>query len=101
MNYKLQLLSFVVSFLFGIFFYFSSLLNYKIIKNHPIFLQYFVTFIYILVISLVYVLIMYKVNYGVIHIYFIGVLLLGFICGCVYCKKLKKFCKVKKKKLKE
>ena len=69
MNYKLQLLSFLVSFLFGIFFYFTSLLNHKMIQNQPIFMKYIVTFLYILVISLLYVLLMYKVNYGIIHIY--------------------------------
>ncbi len=101
MNYKLQLLSFLVSFLFGIFFYFTSLLNHKIIKKHSIFFKYIITFIYILDISLMYVLLMYKVNYGVIHIYFIGILFLGFYVGWLYCKKFRKFCKVKKKKLKD
>lgn len=101
MNYKLQLISFLVSFLFGIFFYFTSLFNHKIIKKHSIVLQYLITFVYILDISLLYILLMYKVNYGVIHIYFIGMLFLGFAFGFVYCKKLRKFCKVKKNKLKE
>lgn len=101
MNYKLQLISFLVSFLFGIFFYFTSLLNHKIIKKHSVVLQYIITFVYILDVSLLYILLMYKVNFGVIHIYFIGMLFLGFAFGCVYCKKLRKFCKVKKNKLKE
>lgn len=101
MNYKLQLLSFLVSFLFGIFFYFTSLLNYKIIKKHSVVLQYMITFAYILDISLLYILLMYKVNYGIIHIYFVGMLFLGFVFGWLYCKKLRKFCKIKKKKLKE
>lgn len=101
MNYKLQLLSFLVSFLFGIFFYFTSLLNHKIIKKHSIVLQYIITFVYILDISLLYILLMYKVNYGIIHVYFIGMLFLGFVFGWFYCKHLKKFCKIKKNKLKE
>lgn len=101
MNYKLQLLSFLVSFLFGIFFYFTSLLNHKIIKKHSIVLQYMITFIYILDISLLYILLMYKVNYGIIHVYFIGMLFLGFVFGWFYCKHFRKFCKIKKNKLKE
>lgn len=100
MNYKLQLISFLVSFIYGIFFYYTSLLNYKMIKNHSIIIKYIITFVYILNISLIYILIMYKVNFGIIHIYFIIVLFLGFYFGSVYCKKLRKFCKVKKKKLK-
>lgn len=101
MNYKLQLLSFLVSFLFGIFFYFSSLLNHKLIKKHSMVFRYIITFVYILDISLLYVLLMYKVNYGVIHVYFIGVLFIGFYTGWISCKHFRKFCKVKKKKLKE
>ena len=101
MNYKLQLLSFLVSFLFGIFFYFTSLFNHKMISKQPILIKYIITLLYVLVISLLYVLLMYKVNYGVIHIYFLFILFLGFYCGWLYCKKFRNFCKVKKKKLKE
>ncbi len=101
MNYKIQLLSFLVSFLFGIFFYFTSLLNHKMIAKQNSILKYATTLLYIVVISLLYVLLMYKVNYGVIHIYFLIVLFLGFYCGWLYCQKFKKFCKVKKKKLKD
>ncbi len=101
MNYKIQLLSFVCSFIFGIFFYWTSLLNYKLIKKKHWFVQYALTGIYITNIALLYVLFMYKVNYGVIHIYFILVLFLGFYFGCTYRKKIRKFCKVFDKKLKE
>lgn len=97
MNYKLQIISFIVSFLFGIFFYLTSLLNYKIIKKHSKVIKYLITFVYIIDISLLYVLLMYKVNYGIIHIYFIIVLFLGFLFGNKYCKYLRKFCKIKKK----
>ncbi len=101
MTTKLQLLSFLVSFLFGIFFYFTSLLNYKLIHKHSVLLKYGITFIYSVILSLLYILIMFKVNYGVIHIYFIGMLFLGFLFAWKYCQKFKKICQVKKNKLKE
>ncbi len=100
MNYKLQLISFLFSFLYGIFFYASSLLHKKIIQKHSWFIQYFITFLYVLMVAILYVLLMYKVNYGVIHIYFILVLFCGFYFGFVYLKKLRKICKVMTKKLK-
>ncbi len=100
MNYKLQLLSFLFSFLFGIFFYFTSLLNYKMIKKHSIFIKYTITFIYIIDIALLYVLLMYKINYGIIHVYFLLLLCCGFLFGWAYCKKLRKICKVIGNKLK-
>ncbi len=100
MNYKIQLISFVFSFLFGLFFYFTSLLNYKLIKKHSAVLKYIITTIYIIDISLIYILLMYKINYGVIHIYFILLLFCGFLVGWLYSKKLRKICKVIAKKLK-
>ena len=99
MDYKLQIISFICSFLFGIFFYLTSFINYKLIYKYSTFLKYFITLIYILDISLLYLLIMYKVNYGIVHIYFILILFLGFWLSSIYFKKIKKICKIKKKKL--
>lgn len=90
MDYKLQLLSLLVSFIYGIFFYFTSVLNFRIIKKcHKIF-KYIITFIYMLDISILYVSIMYKVNNGYIHGYFLIMLLCGFIIGYRLLKVLKK-----------
>jgi hypothetical protein len=100
MDYKVQLLSFLFSFLFGIFFYLTSLLNYKIIKKYNVVFRYLITITYILDISLLYILMMYKINYGVIHIYFVLTLFVGYYIGVVYCKKIKKICKIKCHKLK-
>lgn len=100
MNYKLQLISFIFSFLFGIFFYFTSLLNYKLIKKQSSFFKYVITTIYIFNISFIYILLMYKINYGIIHLYFLFLLFFGFLFGWIYSKKLRKICKVLSKKLK-
>lgn len=90
MDYKLQLISLLVSFLYGIFFYLTSVLNFKIIKNcHKIFM-YIITFIYMSDVSILYVSIMYKVNNGYIHIYFLIMLLIGFIIGYKLLKVIKK-----------
>lgn len=100
MDYKVQLISFLCSFLFGIFFYLTSLLNYKVIHKRCMFLKYLISFAYVIDIALLYVLLMYKINSGVIHIYFIMVLFMGFLFGYFYCKKIKNFCQMKLKKLK-
>lgn len=101
MDYKIQIISFLFSFIFGVFFYYASLLNYKFISKYPVILRYLITLIFVLDISLLYILFMYKINYGIVHIYFIIVLFLGFFIGSIYCKKLRKLCKIKKKKLSE
>ena len=99
MNYKLQIISFIVSFLFGCFFYLTSFLNFKLIHKFSKILKYFITILYVLDIALLYILLMYKINSGIIHIYFVLVLFLGFFLTSLYGKKLQKICKIKKKKL--
>ena len=101
MDYKIQIISFIFSFIFGGFFYLTSVLNYRFMSKYPAFFKYLITMVYILDISLIYVLFMYKINYGVIHIYFVIVLFLGFYATSVYRKKIKKLCKTKKNKLSE
>ena len=90
MNYKIQLISLIFSFF-----------NYKMIKNTNVFLKYLISLFYVFDMALLYILLMYKINYGVIHIYFIGILLIGYILGFVYVKKLQKYCKIIKLKLKK
>ena len=81
MNHKIQLLSLLVSFIYGIFFFFTSLLNYKIIKKYKKTFKYIITFLYMLNIAIIYICLMFKVNNGNVHPYFILLVLCGFILG--------------------
>ena len=78
MDYKLQLLSFFVSFLFGIFFSFTSRFHYNLVFKLKKILRYLLTFLYILDISLFYILIMYYINHGNVHLYFVFLTFLGY-----------------------
>lgn len=90
MNYKIQLLSFLFSFLYGVFFYFTSLLNYKFIKKLNKIFQYAITFAYMLNIAIIYICLSFKINNGNIHHYFIFMVLIGFAAGHKFKKVLKK-----------
>ena len=46
MSSNLQLISFLVSFIFGIFFYFLTILNFSLIKDLKLYIQHILTFIY-------------------------------------------------------
>lgn len=81
MDYKVQLISLLVSFIFGITFYFTSLLNYKIIKKYNKIFKYVTTLLYMLNIAIVYICLLFKVNNGNVHPYFIIMVLLGFLLG--------------------
>lgn len=79
MDYKIQLLSFLVSFIYGIFFYFTSILNYKLIRRFKVWIKYIITFVYMINIAFLYLLLLFKVNNGNVHIYFLIMTFLGFI----------------------
>ena len=81
MDYKIQLLSLFFSFFFGIIFYFTSIMNYFFIKKYKIVIKYIITFIYMIDITLLYILMLYKINNGFVHIYFLFLVLFGFLFG--------------------
>lgn len=86
MDYKIQLISLFISYLFGLLFYFLSMVNYIIIKKLNKGFQYILTFIYMVIISLCYTYILFKINNGNVHPYFLILVLVGFVCG----KQIKK-----------
>jgi len=79
MQNEIQLLSFFISFLFGILFSFLNELNNKIISKGKKGFKIAITFLFVINISLLYLFLMYKVNEGVIHLYFLLFVVLGYI----------------------
>ena len=73
-----QLFSFLFSFLFGIGFYILLEVSYKLIYNSNLFWKIISSFILVIVSSLMYYVGLYKINYGVIHIYFLLVLFVSY-----------------------
>ncbi|MCI8467756.1 MAG: hypothetical protein HFI08_06200 [Bacilli bacterium] len=78
MDYQLQLLSFLISFLFGLFFSFTSRVHYNFVFSLKKLWRYILTGLFILDIALFYVLLMYYFNHGIVHIYFVGVTFIGY-----------------------
>ncbi len=79
MDNGIQLLSFAISFLFGIGFSFVSRYHYDLVYKLSIIPKYVLTFLFILDISLFYILLLYYINHGVVHIYFVCVTLIGYV----------------------
>lgn len=88
MTSTMQLISFFISFIFGIFFYFITVLNFKLIENLKKYIQHILTFIYVLDIVIIYIIIFYHLNKGYFHIYFILMVFLGFFVGYILYKSL-------------
>ena len=80
MNAKLQLITFIISFIYGIIF---SLLIAKL----KVIFKHLITFIYVLDMTIIYIIILYHLNKGYFHIYFIMTVFLGFVIGLIIYKK--------------
>ena len=87
MNSNMQIISFLVSFIYGIVFYYLTILNFKLIDNLKTFVKHILTFIYVLDVTIIYIIIFYHLNKGYFHIYFILTVFIGFVLGCFLHKK--------------
>ena len=88
MNSNLQLISFLVSFIFGIFFYLLTNLNFKLIKDLKKYIQHILTFLYVMDMIVIYIIIFYHLNKGYFHIYFILMVFVGYLVGFIIYKKI-------------
>ena len=77
MNYKIQIISLIYSFGYGMFFYFFSFLNDKLSSKNEI-LNVVTLIAFVLLNALLYITILYKINFGVFHIYFLIMIILGY-----------------------
>ena len=78
MSANLQLICFFISFLYGLFFGFLTKIHFNIIKKYHQIFQLLISVIFIIDIVLGYILIMYHINGGIFHIYFIIFIFLGY-----------------------
>lgn len=90
MTAEVQLFTLSVSYLFGYLFYYLYKLNYIIIKNKKRFYQSLITILFMYNIVLIYIILIYKINNGIFHIYFFIMIILGFITNIKVTKKMLK-----------
>lgn len=87
---NIQIISLIVSFVYGIFFSFILELSCKFIYSNNLFIRIFYSFLFILFNSLLYFLILMKINYGYIHVSFFICMLFGYLlCKMIYKKIVK------------
>ena len=98
MSLKIQIISLLFSFVFGIIFSILTNINYRFLFCKNKFFQIIITIIFVIDVSLCYFLILRKINNGIIHSYFLIALAIGFLIGFV---NLSKYVNKIKKKLKK
>lgn len=78
MSLNTQIFTVVISFLYGIFFSITMNLAHKIIYSKKIIIKILFTFTFVLIHSLVYFNVLLRINYGIIHLYGILAIIIGF-----------------------
>ena len=79
MNGFTQLQLLIYSYLYGIIFYLLTRYNLFITKHLSTPKKFIVTLVFIVDLVVLYIYLIYKINKGIFHIYFIVLLVLGFI----------------------
>ena len=95
MDISLQLLSFIFSFSYGIIISYLVNLFYNFIYKTRFIYKVFINILFVINISLVYFLLIKVINNGVIHIYLILTLLLGYFMFINRFKNLRNIVKLK------
>jgi len=88
MSLSIQILSFVISFFYGIFFEILLELNTKIIYSSKLIVKIIGTFLFVLFNTLLYFIILLKINNGILHVYFFLCIILGYTLSCKVTKKI-------------
>lgn len=76
---KLQIISLIFSFVYGLIFYFLILLNKKYLYGNKI--SFIIDVLFIIDNVLLYFIILRYINNGIFHIYFSLTIILGFLLG--------------------
>lgn len=91
-----QIISLLFSLFYGLFMSFLTTINYKIFFSSNLFVQIIGTFLLIVIILLGFYCGLIYINNGVIHPYFILMLMLGYCIGNVNYKKILVYLQKKK-----
>ena len=79
MNSYIQVISFLISFIYGVIFYLFTRFNKFMLSNKNNVIKLLVTLVFVIDMVILYIYIMYKVNFGMIHPYFVAVFLIGYV----------------------
>jgi len=85
---RIQILSLLYSFFYGIVFYFLLEVNHKFLYEGKIVYRIIISFLFIILMSLLYFFGLVKINNGIIHLYFYLSLFTGYLLSFVIYRKI-------------
>lgn len=98
MNLKIQVISLVFSFFYGVLFSLLVNINYKFLFNKKLIWKIVFTFVFIIDVALIYFFVLKFLNEGIIHGYFLLMIILGFYVTFPIGTKLRKIKFINNKK---
>ncbi len=87
MSLHVQILSFAVSFFYGIFFEMFLGVSEKVLYSSKLLVKIIGSFLFVMFHTLLYFIILIKINNGILHIYFFLCIILGYTLMCQVRKK--------------
>lgn len=88
MSSNIQLVTMFFSFIYGIVFYGLTYINFTIIKNTNKYLKSTISFLFVLNMIVIYSIIIYRLNNGYFHIYFLCLVILSYILSVIIHSKM-------------
>ncbi len=88
MELIIQIRSLVFSFFYGVFFSFLLTNNYKFIHKGSLIYRITISILFVINNCLLYFIIIKKINNGIIHFYFVSMIVLGYFAVNPYIKKI-------------
>ncbi len=97
--YKTLLILFI-NFIYGIVFFYLSILNYKLFFKDQALIKLIMFILFTIDNVFIYLIIIYKLNYGIFHIYYLFCFIMGFLLANYIKYKMLNLCKIVFKKRK-
>ena len=88
MKIEVQLICFFISFLYGIFINFSMRVHRKLLKKTYWFSKVFIYLLATFIMVIMYIDVLFFINNGNFHIYFMFMIILGFFVGKKFTNKM-------------
>jgi hypothetical protein len=95
MPISIQLITIVISFVMGFAFYYFAYINYELTKNRNKYFSFIIDLVLVIDFDFFYFYIIYKISYGMFHIYFFLLIALGYYVGYLCLNRVKalvKYC---------
>lgn len=89
MTLEVQIQSMIYSLVYGLFFSFLLNLNYRLLFTSKKIIQIIFNFFFIIDNVLLYFILLKYINHGIIHLYFIFLIIIGFLIGNQVTKKIR------------